>query len=254
MAQVAEAAEVSKRTLFAYFPTKEDLVVHRLADHETEIARVVRARPPRTAPLAAVREHFLEGLRERDPITGLNDHPQVRRVHRMILDAPSLVARMERFKTGAERALAEALTETADIRELTARLAAVQIVAVHWTLAQDNAERVARGEAGRRAVRERRRGARVRAAGERIAATVPVSGDVRHPGGERPSKPMGRTGRMSRGSPTVTPGGTPRVRSDLGGGAGWQVNPRRLMARVTSAAVKSRRSWRVITAPTCLTG
>lgn len=146
MAQVAEAAEVSKRTLFAYFPTKEDLVVHRLADHETEIARVVRARPPRTAPLAAVREHFLEGLRERDPITGLNDHPQVRRVHRMILDAPSLVARMERFKTGAERALAEALTETADIRELTARLAAVQIVAVHWTLAQDNAERVARGE------------------------------------------------------------------------------------------------------------
>ena len=45
VAQVAEAAEVSKRTLFAYFPTKEDLVVHRLADHETEFARVVRARP-----------------------------------------------------------------------------------------------------------------------------------------------------------------------------------------------------------------
>ncbi|OAH13019.1 bacterial regulatory protein, tetR family [Streptomyces jeddahensis] len=55
VAQVAEGAEVSKRTLFAYFPTKEDLLVHRLADHETEIARVVRARPPGTAPLAAVR-------------------------------------------------------------------------------------------------------------------------------------------------------------------------------------------------------
>jgi hypothetical protein len=121
-------------------------VVHRLADHETEIARVVRARPPRTAPLTAVREHFLRGLRERDPITGLNDHPQVRRVHRMILDAPSLVARMERFKTGAERALTQALRETADIPELTARLAAVQIVAVHWALAQDNAERLAHGE------------------------------------------------------------------------------------------------------------
>jgi AcrR family transcriptional regulator len=45
VAQVAEAAEVSKRTVFAYFPTKEDLVVHRFADHETEAARVVRARP-----------------------------------------------------------------------------------------------------------------------------------------------------------------------------------------------------------------
>jgi hypothetical protein len=33
--------------------------------------------------------------------------------------------------------------ETADTPELTARLAAVQIVAVQWTLAQDNAERLA---------------------------------------------------------------------------------------------------------------
>lgn len=146
VAQVAEAAEVSKRTLFAYFPAKEDLVVHRLADHETEMARVVRARPPRTAPLTALREHFLDGLRERDPITGLNDAPQVRKLHRMILDTPSLVARMERFKGGAERALAQALRETADVPELTARLAAVQIVAVHWALAQDNAERLAYGE------------------------------------------------------------------------------------------------------------
>ena len=146
VAQVAEAAEVSKRTLFAYFPTKEDLVVHRLADHETELARVVRGRPPGTAPLTAVRENFLEGLRERDPFTGLNDHPHVLKLTRMILDAPSLVARMERFKSGAERALAQALQETADTRELTARLAAVQIVAVHWALAQDTAARLAYGE------------------------------------------------------------------------------------------------------------
>ncbi|WP_189707690.1 TetR/AcrR family transcriptional regulator [Streptomyces anandii] len=146
VAQVAEAAEVSKRTLFAYFPTKEDLVVHRLADHETEAARVVRARAAGTAPLTALREHFLDGLRERDPITGLNDHPQVRRLHRMILDAPSLVARMERFKAGAEHALARALEETAGVPELTARLAAAQIVAVQWALAQDNAERLAHGE------------------------------------------------------------------------------------------------------------
>ncbi|WP_174501577.1 TetR/AcrR family transcriptional regulator [Streptacidiphilus melanogenes] len=146
VARVAEAAEVSKRTLFAYFPTKEDLVVHRLADHETELARVVRAREPGTDPLAAVREHFLHGLRERDPISGLNDHPQVLRLTRMILDSPSLVARMETFKSGAERSLARALRETADTPELTARLAAVQIVAVQWALSQDNAHRMADGE------------------------------------------------------------------------------------------------------------
>ncbi|RAG83934.1 TetR family transcriptional regulator [Streptacidiphilus pinicola] len=146
VAQVAEAAEVSKRTLFAYFPSKEDLVVHRLADHETELARVVRARGNDASPLAAVRAHFLAGLSERDPITGLNDHPQVLRLTRMILDAPSLVARMEGFKSGAERALAAALHETADLPELTARLGAVQIVAVQWALSQDNAHRMAAGE------------------------------------------------------------------------------------------------------------
>ncbi|MCX3059868.1 TetR/AcrR family transcriptional regulator [Streptomyces beihaiensis] len=146
VARVAEAAEVSKRTLFAYFPAKEDLVVHRLADHETELARVVRARPSGTDPLTAVRDNFLRGLRERDPFTGLNDHPQTLRLLRMILDAPQLVARMERFKAGAERALTEALRDTADAPELTARLAAVQIVAVHWALADDNARRLAHGE------------------------------------------------------------------------------------------------------------
>lgn len=146
VAQVAEAAEVSKRTLFAYFPAKEDLVVHRLADHETENARVVRNRPPATAPLTALREHFLRGLETRDPVTGLNDLPPVRRLYRLILDTPSLVARMERFKNGAERELATALRETADVPELTARLAAVQIVAVHWELAKDNADRLAHGE------------------------------------------------------------------------------------------------------------
>lgn len=146
VAQVAEAAEVSKRTLFAYFPTKEDLVVHRLADHETEPARVVRARPPGMTPLDALHTHHLERLVARDPVTGLNGDPEVRRLLRMILGTPSLVARMERFKSGAERALAEALRETAGTPELTARLAAVQIVAVQWSLALDNAERLAYGE------------------------------------------------------------------------------------------------------------
>jgi AcrR family transcriptional regulator len=146
VAQVAEAAEVSKRTLFAYFPAKEDLVVHRLADHETEPARVVRGRPARTTPLEALRDNFLDGLRRRDPMTGLNDRPDILALLRMILGTPALVARMDRFRTGAERALADALRETAGAPELTARLAAAQLVAVQWALALDNAARLAAGE------------------------------------------------------------------------------------------------------------
>ena len=58
VAEIAEAAEVSKRTLFAYFPAKHDLVLHRFADHEDEPARVVREREPGVAPLEALRRYL----------------------------------------------------------------------------------------------------------------------------------------------------------------------------------------------------
>ncbi|MEU1941989.1 TetR family transcriptional regulator [Streptomyces sp. NPDC020125] len=146
VAQIAEAAEVSKRTLFAYFPSKEDLVVHRMADHETESARVVRARPAHTTPLTALRDHFLDGLRRRDPITGLNDAPSVRALTELIFGTPALIDRMQRFKAGGERALAEALRDTTDAPDLIARLTSVQIIAVQWALSTENFERLASGE------------------------------------------------------------------------------------------------------------
>ncbi|WP_431914711.1 TetR family transcriptional regulator [Nonomuraea jabiensis] len=146
VAEVAEAAEVSKRTLFAYFPAKEDLVVHRFADHETEAGRVVRARPAGVAPLVALRDHFLDGLRDRDPITGLNDIPEILALIRMITETPSLRARATRFQEGSERALAEALQDTAGVPALTARLAATQVVAVHWLLQLDNCGALAGGQ------------------------------------------------------------------------------------------------------------
>ncbi|GAA3202310.1 TetR family transcriptional regulator [Nonomuraea helvata] len=146
VAQVAEAAEVSKRTLFAYFPVKEDLVVHRFADHETESARVVRARPPGVAPLAALRDHFLDGLRDRDPITGLNDVPEILALTRMVRETPALRSRAIRFQEGAERALTEALQETAGVPALTARLAATHLVATHWLLTMDNSKALDGGQ------------------------------------------------------------------------------------------------------------
>ncbi|WP_326795517.1 TetR/AcrR family transcriptional regulator [Streptomyces sp. NBC_01808] len=142
VAEVAAAADVSKPTLFRYFPSKEDLVLHRFADHQDEAARVVTAREEGESPLAALRRNFLDGLERRDPVTGLCDHPAVIAYQRLLYGTPSLVARLAGWQERSERALADALGGPA----VRARLAAGQIAAVQRILAEENARRIADGE------------------------------------------------------------------------------------------------------------
>ncbi|MEV5312801.1 MULTISPECIES: TetR family transcriptional regulator [unclassified Streptomyces] len=139
VAEVAAAAEISKPTLFRYFPAKEDLVLHRIADHEGEAARVVAGASG--APLTALRRHFLAGLDRCDPVTGLNDDPGVLAFHTLLYGTPALVARLLGHLERSEAALAEALGG-----DLDARLAAGQIIAVQRILAGENWRRMAAGE------------------------------------------------------------------------------------------------------------
>ncbi|MET9431311.1 TetR family transcriptional regulator [Streptomyces sp. NPDC003036] len=144
VAEVAAAAEVSKPTLFRYFPAKEDLVLHRFADHRDEAARVVRERPRGTGPLGALHRRFLDGLARRDPVTGLSDEPSVLAFHRLLYGTPSLVARLYAYQGEAEAELAAALGPVLGAG-VAARLAAGQIVAVQRVLAEENWRRIAAG-------------------------------------------------------------------------------------------------------------
>lgn len=147
--EIAEAAEVSKRTLFAYFPTKDDLVLHRFADHEDESARVVRDRPADESPLDALHRHLRITLEQRDPITGLCDTPEVVAFHRLVRDTPALSTALQRYHARSVEALTSALlgaAREAPHPELTARLAASQIFVVLRELADANQRRVIAGQ------------------------------------------------------------------------------------------------------------
>lgn len=141
VADIAAAAEISKPTLFRYFRSKEDLLLHRIADHRGEAARVVRERPAGQSPVAALEAHFLDGLARRDPVTGLNDVPEVLAFHNLIFTTPSLSAGVAEYIARDEDVLAEALGDG-----LTGRLLAAQVVAVQRVLARENWRRLAAGE------------------------------------------------------------------------------------------------------------
>ncbi|MFF7458427.1 TetR family transcriptional regulator [Kitasatospora sp. NPDC008115] len=143
VAEIAAAAEVSKPTLFRYFASKEELVLHRFADHLGEAGRVVRERPAGVTPLDALERHRLQGLADRDPSTGMTAHPQAIAFLRLVYETPGLSAHLVDYLDADTRALTEALDPDGG---MAARLLAAQYVAVRQVLARAVWTRLAAGQ------------------------------------------------------------------------------------------------------------
>jgi AcrR family transcriptional regulator len=59
LADIAEAADVSTRTIFAYFPSKEDILFSDFPELKAALAQALAERPPGKDALGAVRDFIL---------------------------------------------------------------------------------------------------------------------------------------------------------------------------------------------------
>src|SRR5689334_1091745 len=88
--EITDAVDVSERTFFRYFASKEDLMLSFVRDGMTAFARALAARPPAEEPLTAARNAFQISLRE---LSGNNgDAPYYLSVMRLIDSTPALLA------------------------------------------------------------------------------------------------------------------------------------------------------------------
>ncbi|MEV6987051.1 TetR family transcriptional regulator [Sphaerisporangium sp. NPDC051017] len=127
VAEVAEAAEVAKVTLFKYFPTKESLVLEAAADDGP--APIVAARPPGTTPVGALRAHYRAFAAAPGSYPTLGSEDEVIRWMRVISDSPVLMAGMHRLldEQRDELALVLAAERGCEPGDLTPSLVAAQI-------------------------------------------------------------------------------------------------------------------------------
>jgi AcrR family transcriptional regulator len=147
VAEVARAADVAEKTVFNYFPTKEDLFYSGMEAFEDQLLGALREREPGETVLAAFRRFLLQPRGVFAIEAGEEATRQLRTVTRVITDSPSLVARERQVLARYTDALAALLAEEtgADAGDVEPWVAAHALLGVHRSLIEYVRRRVADG-------------------------------------------------------------------------------------------------------------
>jgi AcrR family transcriptional regulator len=154
VAEIAEAANVSKMTVFNYFPRKEDLFLDRLADRIADLRQAIGGAGPGESLVTVMRRYHHELLAARNPLSGIAENASA--FWQVVLDSPALMTRLHEqsheIQDAVTVALAERTGEHARSRLAAGLLAAtvtsVFDIALRRLLDGADVERVRREQAG----------------------------------------------------------------------------------------------------------
>ena len=131
IAEIADAAEIAPRTIFAYFPSKEDILFSDLPEIQERLARALRERPDGATALDALREFIVATL----------SPDQTRVLRKAIIASDETLQRNERARYAPlEQLMADAIAEDlhAGPGDIRPQIVAAAIFAAFNAL-QDNA-------------------------------------------------------------------------------------------------------------------
>lgn len=134
VADVAAAANVSKMTVFNYFPSKEDLLLDRGEEARALVRSAIVERASGQNAVDAAMDLAKRLVAEQHPFAKWT--PGTERFLRMVRESPSLMARAREHRDLVEAEIVTALVESAGTRkpDVSARILAVSLVAA-WVAA-----------------------------------------------------------------------------------------------------------------------
>jgi len=155
VAEIARDAHVAEKTVFNYFPTKEDLVYWRMESFEEELLGTIRERPPGESVLAAF-ERFVGQPRGLLAASDREARERLKAITRMITESPALLAREEQIYGRYTASLAAMIAaETgAAANDIAPWVAANAMMGVHRALVDYTRRRIVAGARTSRIARD----------------------------------------------------------------------------------------------------